>query len=307
MFRRSYQPVDYLLLLALSAIWGSSFLFIKISVATIPPMTLTAARLILAALGLLPFLWATGRRLPREARIWWDFSVVAFIGNLVPFFLIGWGETTIDSGLAAILMATMPLASVVLAHAFTKDDRLTLGKVLGMLAGFSGIVVLVGPYALAGLGREVAAQLAVAVAASLYAVTNVYTRNSRLRDLHPVVNGSGVLLCAAVMSLPLSLALDRPWALKPSTDSLLALLVLAWLCTSLAYLILFRLISTTRVTFAALLNYLIPVFGVLWGAALLGEALRAEALGALGLILFGIALAQAKGKTKDDAPASEGP
>ena len=296
MLRRGYQPIDYLLLLLLSAIWGSSFLFIKLAVATIPPMTLVAARLALAALFLMLFLAATGRRLPRDGGIWRGFLVVAVIGNVVPFFLINWGEVTVDSSLAAILLATMPLATVVLAHAFTPDERLTPLRGLGVTVGFGGIVVLVGPDALAGLGREVVSQFAIVGAACCYAVTTVFVRRSRLIELPPAVNSAGVLVTAAIVALPLALIVDRPWELPaPSTGSLLALVVLALFCTSAAFLILFRLLAATGATFVSLLNYLAPVFGVTWGALLLGEPLHLDALGAFALILLGLVLAHTKG------------
>lgn len=292
MSRFSPRPVDYLLLVAISAIWGSSFLFIKLAVAEIPPMTLVAARLILAAAAMLLFLWSTGRRLPRGLAVWRDFSVIAVVGNIVPFYLISWGEETIDVGLTAILMATMPLASLVLAHIFTHDDRLSVTKIAGMALGFGGILMLVGPGALAGLGRDVLAQLAVAAAATCYAISNVYTRRSSINELPAAVTSAGILVSSAVLCLPFSLVMDRPWTLNPSLESLLALLVLALLCTAAAYLILYRLLSTTRVTFVALLNFQVPVFGVVFGALFLGEVLQLNALIALGLILSGIALAQ---------------
>ncbi len=304
MLRRGYQPVDYLLLLAISAIWGSSFMFIKLAVADIPPMTLVAARLGLAALGLLLFLLATGRRLPRDWAVWRGFLVVAVVGNVAPFFLINWGEVTIDSGLAAILLATMPLATVVLAHAFTRDERLTPMTGLGMAVGFGGIVVLVGPEALAGFGREVVSQLAIVGAACGYAVSGVFVRRSRLVALPPAVTATGVLVTAALVAVPLALVVDRPWDLPaPGADSLWSVVVLALLCTSFAYLILFRLLATTGATFVSLLNYMAPVFGVFWGALLLSEPLRLDALGALGLILLGLALAQTRPR-RDGGPGS---
>jgi len=305
MLRRGYQPVDYLLLLLLSAIWGSSFLFIKLAVAAIPPMTLVAARLGLAALALLLFLAATGRRLPRDGGIWFGFLVVAVIGNVVPFFLINWGEVTMDSSLAAILLATAPLATIVLAHAFTPDERLTPLKGLGVTIGFGGILVLVGPDALAGFGREAVSQFAIVGAACCYAVTGVFVRRSRLIELPPAVTAAGVLVTAAVIAVPLALVIDRPWVLPaPSTGALLALGVLALLCTSAAYLILFRLLAATGATFVSLLNYLAPVFGVFWGALLLGEPLHLDVLGALALILLGLVLTQARGRREAETAGS---
>ena len=305
MRHRGYQPIDYLLLLLLSAIWGSSFLFIKLAVATIPPMTLVAARLGLAALALLLFLAATGRRLPRDWGIWRGFLLVGVLGNVVPFFLISWGEVTVDSSLAAILLAVMPLATLVLAHAFTPDERLTPMKGLGVTVGFGGIVVLVGPDALAGLGREVVSQFAIAGAACCYAVTTIFVRRSRLIELPPAVNATGVLVTATLVAMPLALISDRPWELPmPGAGALLALVVLALLCTSAAFLILFRLLATTGATFVSLLNYLAPVFGVAWGALLLGEPLGLDTLAALGLIMIGLGLTQVQGRRASETAGS---
>jgi len=305
MLHRGYQPVDYLLLLLLSAIWGSSFLFIKLAVVAIPPMTLVAARLGLAALALLLFLAATGRRLPRDGGIWRRFLLVGVAGNVVPFFLINWGEVTVDSSLAAILLAANPLATILLAHAFTSDERLTPLKGLGVIVGFGGIVVLVGPDALTGIGRDVMSQIAIVGAACCYAVTTIFVRRSRLIELPPAVNATGVLLSAAVIALPLALVIDRPWELPaPSTGALLSVVVLALLCTSAAFLILYRLLATTGATFVSLLNYLAPVFGVFWGALLLGESLDLETLGALGLIMIGLGLTQARGRREADTAGS---
>ncbi len=305
MLRRDYQPVDYLLLLLLSAIWGSSFLFIKLAVAAIPPMTLVAARLGLAALALVLFLAATGRRLPRDGGVWRGFLVVAVIGNVVPFFLINWGEVTMDSSLAAILLATVPLVTIVLAHAFTPDERLTPLKGLGVAVGFGGIVVLVGPDALAGFGREAVSQLAIVGAACCYAVTGVFVRRSRLIELPAAVTATGVLVAAAMVAVPLALVIDRPWELPaPSAGSLLTLVVLALLCTAAAFLVLFRLLATTGATFVSLLNYMAPVFGVFWGALLLGESLQLSALMSLGLILLGLILTQARGRRAAETAGS---
>lgn len=290
--RQSFPPVAYALLFALAAIWGASFVLIKLAVEAIVPMTLVAARLVLAAAAMLVYLWATGRRLPRGGALWRDFAVIAVTGNILPFALITWGEVIIDSGLAAVLMAIMPLSTLALAHVFTRDDRLSPVKLAGMLVGLGGVLVLVGPDALAGFGREVLAQIAVAGAAVSYAVANVYTRVRRVVELPAAVTSAGVLLSAAILAVPLSLIVDRPWDLAPTSESLVALLILALVCTSLAYLILFHLISTTSATFVAFINYLVPVFGVAWGALILGETLRAETLAGLLLILAGIAISR---------------
>ena len=286
----STQPVQYALLIMLAAIWGSSFLLIKVAVAEIPPLTVVSGRLLLGAAALYLFTLATGRYLPTDRRCWTMFAVIAVVGNVVPFALISWGELYIDSGLAAILMATMPLCTVLLAHAFTSDERLSARKSVGILFGYAGVVVLIGPEALDRLGSETLAQLAVALAACCYGISSVYAR--RLKGLPASVTAAGVLVCAAILAVPFSLVADRPWRLAPSVEALLALLTLGLLCTAAAYMILFHLLAAVGATFVALNNYLVPLFGVFWGATFLSEEVSLSALAALALILAGIGLIQ---------------
>lgn len=284
------RSLRYTLLVTLAAIWGSSFLLIKVAVAEIPPLTVVSGRLLLGAAALLLFVSATGLRLPVDRGSWSSFAVIAVVGNVVPFALISWGELYIDSGLAAILMATMPLCTVLLAHLFTSDERLSTLKTAGVLLGFAGVVVLIGPGALSGLGGQALAQVAVAGAACCYGISGIYAR--RLKGLPAAVTGAGVLVCAALIALPVSLVTDRPWSLAPSMTSMLALVTLGLLCTAAAYMILFHLLATAGVTFVALNNYLVPLFGVLWGTVFLAEILRLSSFAALALILAGIALTQ---------------
>ncbi|MGH6946439.1 MAG: DMT family transporter [Kiloniellales bacterium] len=286
------RPLDWLLLTFLASIWGASFLFIKIAVVDVTPMTLVALRLAIAAVVMALVARALGARLPSDLATWRQFAVIAFVGNLIPFWLITWGEQEIDSGLAAILMATMPLATVLLAHFFTPDDRLTPTKLAGMLLGFSGILILVGWEALTGLGSQALAQLATAFAATCYAVSSVFVRASGLSRISPLATSTGVLLVSAALALPLAFLLENPLDLRPSGQSMLAIAALAILSTALAYQILFRLLARNGATFMALNNYLVPLFGVMWGALVLAERPEPRALGALLLIFAGIALSQ---------------
>jgi drug/metabolite transporter (DMT)-like permease len=248
---------------------------------------------VLAALVLWLVMRLRGFVLPRQAGLWARFAAIAVLGNVTPFALISWGEQRIDSGLAAILMSTMPLATAALAHAFTQDERLTRWRASGVACGFSGVVVLVGPDALGGLGGEVTAQLAVVLAACGYAAASIVARG--LYGLSAVVTGTGVLLVAAAIAVPASLAFEQPWSVVPSALSLAAVVALALLCTATAYMILFRLVTTVGATFLAMNNYLVPLFGVVWGALILNERVSATALAALALVLAGIALTQVRG------------
>lgn len=290
---------DVLLLVLLASIWGGSFLFIKIAIADFPPLSIVAGRVIFGGLALAAIVLVRRRALPREPRVWLDCAVLALVSNLGPFFLIAWGEQTIDSALAAILMGTMPLSALLLAHLLTHDEKLDRNKLLGVGFGFAGVVVLVGPSALAGLGpgigsRGFGAQLAIVAAAAGYALGGIYARRSGLTRLSPDVAASTVLLLCALAIVPLTLAVDRPWSLRPGAEAWLALIALGVLSTGLAYVLLFHLLARRGVTFVALNNYLVPLFGLVWGALILAEPVTPRALAGLALILVGVGLVQAR-------------
>lgn len=277
-----------LLLIALGSIWGSSFAIIKVGVETVPPMSLAALRIILGAMVLYGYVRLKGMRLPRSLKFWKQAFVVGLFGNALPFTLIGWGELTIDSGPAAILMAVMPLGTLVLVHLFTADERLTALKLMGILTGFLGVVVLVGPEAVRGLGGHFMAQLAVAGGALCYAVAS--TAATHMPAMHPAQRGVPVLVLAAIQMIPLSLWFDQPWTLSPNFASLTAGIYLGLIPTALATIIYFHLITVRGATFVALNNYMVPLIGVIWGWLWLSENVTSRQLIALTLILLGIAI-----------------
>ena len=277
------------LLFLLASIWGSSFMAIKVGVETIPPLTLAAARVMLATVVLWGFARLRGESLPRGGRIWLYFFLLGIIGNGLPFALINWGEERIDSGLAAILMAVLPLATVVMAHFFTVGDRMTPVKLAGVVIGFGGVVVLVGPEAGKGLGGDLWRQLAVSGGAVSYAVAAILARNMPPAPL--IARSAAVMIVASLVMAPLALAFEAPWTLAPSTGALLAAAYLGLIPTALATIILFHLLQNRSASFIAPINYLIPVFGVLWGVVVLGEGVSPRAATALAVILAGMAIA----------------
>ena len=281
-----------MLLVVLAAVWGSSFMAIKVGVGTIPPLTLTAGRLVLAAALLYAFIRLGGHALPAPGPVWGQFLLIAVFGNGLPFALISWGEVRIDSGLAAILMAIMPLTTLVLAHLFVAAERMTAPRVLGVVLGFGGVVVLVGPDALAGLGGDVLRQLAVAGGAVCYAVAAIVAR--RLPPSDPAVCSAAVMICASLAVVPVALAVEEPWTVSPSAASLLALAYLGLAATAAASIVFFVLIAARGATFLSFINYLIPVMGVVWGVVLLDERLSSQGLAALVLILAGVAIASVR-------------
>lgn len=291
--------IDMALLLLLATIWSSSFTAIKFAVPTMPPLTLVAVRTLIAVAVLVPIMAVQGGRLPRDSKSWTIGFALGVFGISLPFFLIGWGEQRVSSGLAAILIGIMPLATMVLAHFFNEGDRFTMAKFAGIVLGFTGIVVLIGPEALKGLGGDAIYQLAVAGGALCYAINAVLTRNLPSggggRGDSRIGRGIMVLLCGTAIAVPLALAIDGPDAiLRADTNAWLGAVYLGVLPTGLATLIYFRLVEVRGASFFSFVNYLNPVFGVVLGALILGEVLSIPAVAALVLILAGVAVTNRK-------------
>jgi drug/metabolite transporter (DMT)-like permease len=284
---------DWGMLAALVALWGSNFMFIKLGVAEVPPATLVATRLVIGAVILVAVVRALGYTFPSIGRAWLPYVVLAVVGNCMPFWFITWGQTSIDSALAGILMAIMPLTTLLLAHFFVAGEHMTRNRVLGFLLGFVGIVVLMGPAALAGLGGapiEMLAQLSVLAGALCYAANGVIIRVTLRGDV--MVASAAIIAIAAVVSVPVALAVDQPWQLDPGWT---AISILFWIGigpTAVATLVHLKFIASAGPTFMSLINYCIPVVALLIGVALLGEEPGANAYSGLLLILAGIGLSQ---------------
>ncbi|WP_417830423.1 DMT family transporter [Thalassospira sp.] len=281
---------EYGLLLLLALMWGSSFTFIKISVHAYSPLVVASGRLAFAALVLWCFALIRKSEMPKGRRAWISTFVVALVGNALPFFLISYGEIRVDAGLAAILMSTVPLTTVVLAHFVTHDEKLTPGKVIGVVLGTIGVIVLVGPETLSGLGGEFLFQLAILVAAVGYAVSSLVARN--LRDQPRIGSTAVILTFAAMMLIPFTLILDRPWTMDWDVEGAVAILYLGMFPTGIAMFLILQLIAVAGASFLVFNNYLVPAVGVLISFVVLGEVPQPNALLALAIILGGIAASQ---------------
>lgn len=280
---------EFVLLIALSLIWGSSFALIKIAVVTIPPISLATARVAVAAVTLLIILRLLGESFGPGLRQWGHFTAVGMLGNGLPFALIGYGELRVDSGLAAILIGTMPVFTVAFAYIFRVERGLTWLRGLGLALGFAGLLVLVGPATLGRLGDDGSAHLAIVAAAASYAATAVYAM--RLSQTIPiVVLGAGTMVASTVIMTPLALVIDAPWTLAPAAAAVGAAFILGLVATGLATLIFFKLLASAGATFASTINYLIPVIGVILGVAWLGESIGVTELAAMALVLSGVVL-----------------
>jgi drug/metabolite transporter (DMT)-like permease len=268
-------------------------MFIKLGVAEVPPATLVATRLVIGAVILVAVIRAMGYVFPPVGRAWLPYVVLGLVGNCMPFWFISWGQQTIDSALAGILMAIMPLTTLLLAHLFVAGEHMTRNRLLGFLLGFVGIVVLMGPAALAGLGGspiEVLAQLSVLAGALCYAANGVLIRVTLKGEV--MVASAAIIAVAAVISLPVALVVDQPWRLDPGWNAVSILLWIGIGPTAIATLVHLKLIASAGPTFMSLINYCIPVVALLIGVALLGEEPGANAYSGLLLILAGIGLSQ---------------
>lgn len=288
-------PVEWSLLITLSVLWGGSFFFVGVAVSGLPPFTIAVLRVGLAAVVLNLFLLALGLRLPADRGVWLAFFGMGFINNLIPFSLIIWGQTHIASGLASILNATTPLFSILVAHWLTTDERMTPGRITGILLGIAGVAVIIGPGALRGLGTHVLAQLAILGASLSYAFGAVFGRRFRDLGIRPHVTAAGQVSASTVMLLPLALLVDQPWTLAmPGAGVWGAVLGLAVLSTAVAYIIYFRILGSSGATNILLVTFLIPVSAVLLGVTLLGETLQPRHFA--GMLLIGLGLAAIDGR-----------
>ncbi len=280
------------LLLLLSLLWGSSFFFYKVLVAVLPPVTVVLGRVGLAAIAMNLWLLAQGQKMPFSRALWLRFLLLGFLNTVVPFILIAWGETRISSGMASILNATTPIFMVVVAHWGTEDEKLSLGKIAGIAFGILGVMVLVGPTAIGGT-NAIWGEVAVIGASCAYGFGGVYSR--RFTDLPALQAATGQITGGAILLLPLSLLVDRPWTLPmPSLPMWASLLAIALINTALAYFVYFKMLATTGVTYISLVTFLIPVIALLLGAWFLEESITVPAVA--GMIIIALGLATSDGR-----------
>jgi drug/metabolite transporter (DMT)-like permease len=285
---------EWALLLVLAVIWGSSFFFYKILVNTLPPLTVVLGRVGIAAV--IMNLWLIFRRdfIPASPRLWLSFTVMGVLNNIIPFTLIAVGETRITSGLASILNATTPLFTILLAHWLTANERLTPAKGGGILLGFAGVAVLIGPDALLRLGHgNLVGQLACLLGAVSYAFAGIYGR--RFKGQAPIKVATGQITSSSLVLIPLVAFVDHPWRLPmPTATTWGAMAGIAVLCTVVAYALYFEILSAAGATNLLLVTFLLPVTALLLGWLLLAEPISLRTLG--GMALIGIGLATVDGR-----------
>jgi drug/metabolite transporter (DMT)-like permease len=278
---------ELMLLLVLATLWGASYTFIRVGVATIPPITLISGRTLIAGLLLLVIMRWRGVKLPRDAATWRRFLFQACLNSVIPWTMIAWGERSLDAGLATILNSTSPIFTFFLTLAITRHEALSSRKLIGVVAGMAGICLIVGMQALTGLGEQLTAQIVTVLAAACYAGAAIFSRG--FKGLDPIVPAAGSLLCGAAALIPISLVVEQPWTLAPSANSMLALLGLAVFSTAFAFVIYFRLIQTLGSVGTTAQAYLRVPIGVALGVLFLGERLSTTAWIGLGCVVIGVA------------------
>jgi drug/metabolite transporter (DMT)-like permease len=265
-------------------------MFIKVAVDTIPAMPMTVIRVALSVAIMIALTVWLGERLPPWGRVWIFVGISALFGNVLPFLLIAWGEERVDGALAAILMSPSPLIAAVLAHLFTTDEKLNMPKLIGIGLGICGVVVLMGLDKLDRLGEEGIRQFAIMLAGAGYAINSVANRG--LHGGSAIGNVTAVLSLTLAMLVVAALLFPQPWDFTPSTASLVSIVALAIFSTSIGTVLMLKLVRRQGAAFTAQVNFLVPLFGVMWGALVLAERPSARSILGLVLILGGVFIAR---------------
>ena len=283
------STADWGIIMLLSLLWGGAFFLIELGLRGFPPNTLVFLRMALAVPPMLLALKIMGYRLPTDAKSWRQLFILGAINAAFPFILFFWGQTRIDSGLASILNATTPLWGVVAAHFLTRDERATPARVVGVVLGIAGIVVMVGTDALEGMSGSVLAQLACLGATLLYALAAIYGRTLSQSTMTPLVIATGQVMTAAIIMLPVMIVVDRPWLLPTAGwDAWAGAIGLAIPSTAIAYFYYFKLIDRAGASNAMLVAFIMPVIAIILGFVALGETVEPKEIGGAVLIALGL-------------------
>ncbi len=280
---------DWALLVLLSLLWGGAFFFAAISVKEIPPLILVFLRVSIAAFTLLIYLLFSAEQFPRGKSIWLAFFIMGMLNNLIPFSLLFWAQTSISSGLASIINATTPIFSILVAHFALTDEKLTINRLLGVVLGIMGVVVLFGTTA---IGKNDIATLGIIAclgAALSYGFASVFGRRFKKMGVTPTQTAFGQLTGTSIMMLPIIFIFEAPFSLVlPSHNAIFSVIILAVASTAFAYLIFFRLLASVGAVNVALVTLLVPVSAIILGALFLDEQLELRHYLGMALILSGL-------------------
>ena len=282
---REANTLDLSLLILLAVIWGSSFFNIKIATYSYDPITLALVRVIFASIPLLILCKISGIKIEAFSKNWKWYALIGLCNIAIPFVLIAIGTAKINSYLAAILMSTTPLSGSILAHFFTKDEKLSVMKSLGVLIGFSGIVLLFFDKVIINNENYIYALITI-LGSTFYCIGGLLTLKLRNKKNENVTTST--TLWSVIFLLPLSLIIESPWESVPSLASTLSLFYLGVIATGLAWLIRFRILTVNGLVFQTQVAYLIPIFGIIFGYFLMDEIITWKVIVSLVVILIGI-------------------
>ncbi len=280
---------DWLMLALLGGIWGSSFFFIGVAVTELPPLTIVAARVVLAGAALWCVVMAAKIPVPRSGEALKAYAVMGLINNAVPFTLIIWAQTHIASGLAGILVATTPLFGVVLAGLTLSDERMTALRLGGAGIGFAGVVLVIGVEALHGAVGQLVAIAACLTAAFCFAVSGIFGRRFAPLGINPLVVATAQVTTSSILLVPIALIIDQPWTLAaPGVGVMAAVVALAIGSTAFGFILYFRVLASAGATNALLVNYLVPIPAIVLGVSVLGETMKGTHFAGFALLVLGL-------------------
>ena len=280
---------DWLILFILSVLWGGAFIFAGIALRELPPFTIVALRVSIAAVILNLIIFLSGRRYNISWKMAGNLLLMGLMNNAIPFSLIVWSQTRITAGQASILNATTPIFTIILAHYLTGDEKITVNRMVGILMGLAGVIVLIGPGVFGKTGFNPLPQLAVLGAGLAYSLSGIFGKRFGKTGMDPLLISGGQLIGSSLILLPLALIIDKPWNFPwPSPQPVLAILGLAVFSTALAYILYFRVLKRAGAGNVLLVTMIIPFVAIFLGAAVLGETLHIREIGALLILVAGL-------------------
>ena len=281
------QPnlTDYIFLVVLALIWASAFFNIKIATYSYGPVTIAFLRILLGAIPVVGLCFFKKIKIEAFSKDWYWFAAIGIINLVIPFFLIAYGVQKVQSNLAAILMASTPLSATVLAHFFTKNEKINFIKVLGVMIGFSGIVFLFSDNILINENNIISALLILG-GSTFYVIGGLLTLKVSNKKNENVT--ASILIWATIFLLPITAFTEQPWNLNPRLDSTISLIYLGVFSTGLAWLMRFRILKNNGLVFQAQVAYLIPIFGIILGYIFLNEIITSKVIVAVAAVVLGI-------------------
>lgn len=289
------SPTSWIQLLILSIFWGGSFFFVELALRELPIFVIVFTRVFLGFILLFLFSVLTGRKFVKDKNIWLIFLIMGLLNNAIPFCMIVTGQRFISGGFASILNSVTPFITVILAHIFTTDEKITTNKIIGLICGIIGVTTLIGYNPLNTESNEILGVFSVLTASTSYAFAGVFGRRLKKYKIDPVVTSTGQLLCSSAILLPVMLILNKPWTLSmPSMNTVGAILGIALFSTSIAYILYFKILSSAGATNVLLVTFLVPISAVILGFLFLSESFQIRQ--GIGMFIIGCGLISIDGR-----------